>query len=167
MASPVGDFGTSDGDLPASVTTPHSMPCKRPASPASQQGSDSGRTVSRRPSHSAHRLPSSSLLTLDRLSLSLVLQHLPWRDKLLEVSHLCRALPCAHSSQPTSAASRSYSKAVASKVGTPFPDVATAASADGCAATGAAGCLPSAPHPACSGCCRMSTTSLSQRRTSH
>ena len=35
---------------------------------------------------------SASLLTLDRQSLSLVLQQLPWGHKLLEASHLCRAL---------------------------------------------------------------------------
>ena len=37
--------------------------------------------------------PQLSLLTLDRQSLSLILQHLPWRDKLLQLTHLCRSLP--------------------------------------------------------------------------
>ena len=36
---------------------------------------------------------SPPLLTLDRQSLSLVLQHLHWRDKLLQLTRLCRALP--------------------------------------------------------------------------
>ena len=38
-----------------------------------------------RPAH----LNLSPLLTLDRHSLSLVLQHLPWRDKLLQLTRLC------------------------------------------------------------------------------
>ena len=37
--------------------------------------------------------PCSPLLALDRHSLSLVLQHLPWRDKLLQLARLCHALP--------------------------------------------------------------------------
>ena len=35
----------------------------------------------------------SPLLSVDRQPLSLILQHLPRREKVLEVTHLCGALP--------------------------------------------------------------------------
>ena len=38
----------------------------------------------------------SPLLTVERQSLSLILQCLPWRDKLLQLTGLCRALPSLH-----------------------------------------------------------------------
>ena len=78
--------------LPPEAVTPSASP--KPQPPVHFTEDCRSPQVSSTPQHSSTSPPPSpSFLSLDRQSLSLILQHLPWHEKLVEASHLCRALP--------------------------------------------------------------------------